>query len=259
MLHPILPFTIKGILWYQGESNVSRAWRYRTEFPLLIRDLRTRMSRPDLPFYFCQVTNYGSKSTDPSDSRWAELREAQSRVAESVENTGMAVLIDLGESDCIHPGNKRDVGDRLARIALAKTYGKEIAFISPGFSESRIEEGKVKIRFHHDGSGLVARPLPPEYPVFVTEKKFAPLVRNSPNSEIEGFSICGSDRKWHWANARIDGDSVVVWADNVPDPVAVRYAWADNPTVNLYSGAGLPVSPFRTDDFPTLSPAVLKY
>lgn len=249
MIHPILPLALKGVIWYQGEGNGSRAWQYRTTFSRLIEDWREKWNRQDLPFYFCQLANHGPKEKEPADSNWAELREAQS-LALKLPRTGQAVLIDLGEGEGIHPVRKKEVGERLADIALAKTYGKTIAFSGPVLESSAVEGGRVRLRFAHADGGLVARALPPTHDLYIPGNRTAPLVRNSPNSELEGFAICGKDGKWVWADARIEGSDVVVWSDQVREPVAVRYAWADNPTANLYNGAGLPASPFRTDDFP---------
>jgi len=249
MIHPIVPFAISGVIWYQGESNAGRANQYRTAFPLMISDWRKQWNQGDFPFYFCQLANYQKKGDQPGDSAWAELREAQSMTL-SLPKTGQAVLIDVGESGDIHPRNKRDVGTRLALIALAKDYGKSIPFSGPVFDSVKKDGNKMILRFQHADGGLVARKLQETYDVRTLGKETAPLVRNSPTSELEGFAICGEDRKWVWADARIDGDSVIVSSDKVPSPIAVRYAWGDNPTCNLYNGAGLPASPFRTDDFP---------
>jgi sialate O-acetylesterase len=194
------------------------------------------------------LVNFGPKKSLPSESELAELRESQT-VALKLPRTGQAVLIDLGESDDQHPRNKKDVGERLARIALTRQYGKAIVFSGPVYESMKIEGRTIRVKFRHAQGGLVARALGPTYDVVSKLGKTAPLVRNSPNSELEGFSICGADRSWQWADARIEGDTVAVWSDRVPQPVAVRYAWADNPTCNLQNGAGLPASPFRTDDF----------
>ena len=252
MINPILPYTIKGVIWYQGEGNATRAVQYRTAFPLLIKDWREQWNRPDMPFYFCQLANHKPKQTKPAESYWAELREAQSMTIK-LPNTGMAVLIDLGESNSVHPLNKKDVGERLAKIALCRDYNIKAPYSGPIFKEISFENGKARISFSHTDGGLVAKPLPSTYNVYLSHKKVAPLVRNSPDSELEGFAICGKDKKWMWANAKIDGDKVVVWSDKVPKPIAVRYGWANNPTVNLYNGADLPASPFRTDKFRELS------
>ncbi len=252
MVHPILPYAIRGVIWYQGENNAVRAFQYRTAFPLLISDWRNQWKQGDFPFYFCQLANYTAKKSDPGESQWAELREAQSMTLK-LPNTGQAVLIDIGESGDIHPRNKQDVGERLARIALAKDYGQSISWSGPVYDSMTVDKGRAVLRFLHADGGLLAKPLPAVCDVKSQTKETAPLIRNSPASQIEGFAICGADKNWIWADAKIDGDKVVVWSDKVPEPLAVRYAWADNPTCNLYNGAGLPASPFRTDDFPPMT------
>lgn len=249
MVHPLLPYSIRGVLWYQGESNTGNASLYRTSFPLLIKDWRQHWQQGDFPFYFCQLANFGSKSVQPGESVWAELREAQAK-ALSVPNTGMAVLIDTGESEDIHPQSKQIAGERLARIALAKTYGRKVVHSGPVYKSMKIEGREIRLSFDHLDGGLVANEVPATYDVIRKFGKTAPLVRNSPHSQLEGFAICGSDNKWVWAEAKIDGDTVLVSSSQVPAPIAVRYAWSDNPTCNLYNSSGLPTSPFRTDEFP---------
>lgn len=257
MIRPLLPYAINGVIWYQGETNVSRAWQYRIAFPLLIADWRQQWDCSDLPFYFCQLANYLDKKSVPGESAWAELREAQS-LALTLPHTGQAVLIDIGESGDIHPRNKKDVGNRLALIALAEHHGKPLAFSGPVYRSMEVAGGKVILTFTHAEGGLVAKPLPATHVVESKTKQTASLVRNSPDSQLEGFAICGEDRKWVWADARIEGDTVIVWSDKVTAPTAVRYAWSDNPTCNLLNGAGLPASPFRTDAFPA-STSHVKY
>jgi sialate O-acetylesterase len=249
MIHPLLPYAIKGVIWYQGEGNAVRSWQYRTAFPLLITDWRAQWKQGDLPFYFCQLASFEARQPQPGDNAWAELRDAQS-AALKLPKTGQAVLIDIGEANDIHPRNKKDVGERLAKIALANDYGKDIPFSGPVYQSFKVDGGGIRLNFIHTDGGLVARPLPPTYDVQTLTGTTAPLGRNSPNSELEGFAICGDDRKWVWADAKIEGDTILVVSAEVPAPVAVRYAWAGNPTCNLYNGAGLPASPFRTDDFP---------
>lgn len=249
MIHPLIPYAISGVIWYQGETNAGRAFQYRTAFPLMIEDWRKAWGQGDFPFYFCQLPNYLDKKPVPGEGSWAELRESQSK-ALSLPNTAQAVLIDLGDARDVHPLNKRDVGQRLAQIALAKDYGRNVSFSGPVFQSVTFEGGKARVLFSHADGGLAARPVPATYSVASGDNQTAPTVRNSPDSELEGFAICGEDKKWVWADAKIEGDSVLVWSDKVPAPVAVRYGWADNPTVNLYNGGGLPASPFRTDDFP---------
>ncbi len=249
MINPLIPFAINGVIWYQGESNVGRAYQYQTAFPLLINDWRAKWKQGDFPFYFCQLANFQAKVPTPVDSAWAELREAQSKTL-SLPKTGQAVIIDIGEAGDIHPRNKKDVGERLARIALAKDYGKSVAFSGPVFDQLTVKGNQAILTFQHAEGGLVAQPLGETYDVNTFNGETAPLVRNSPNSQLEGFAICGDDKQWVWADAKIDGDKVIVTSEKVPTPVAVRYAWADNPTCNLANAAGLPASPFRTDDFP---------
>ena len=249
MIRPLLPYSIRGVIWYQGETNTPRAYQYRTAFPLLITDWRQQWQQGEFPFYFCQLANYTAKKSQPEESSWAELREAQSS-ALKLPNTGQAVLIDIGESGDVHPLNKKDVGERLARIALDRDYQKPQCASGPVWESQKIDNGKVVLRFKSGTNDLIAQPLPQTYRVRMAGKETAPLVRNRPGSQLEGFAICGADRKWVWADAKIEGQSVVVWSDKVPQPLFVRYGWANNPTCNLYNQAGLPASPFRTDDFP---------
>uniref|UniRef100_UPI003783841A GDSL-type esterase/lipase family protein n=1 Tax=Prosthecobacter sp. TaxID=1965333 RepID=UPI003783841A len=248
MVHPLLPYAIRGVLWYQGESNTGNASLYRTSFPLLIQDWRQHWQQGDFPFYFCQLANYRPKTNQPGESVWAELREAQAKTL-SVPNTGMAVLIDTGESEDIHPQTKQIAGERLAKIALAKTYGREVVHSGPVYASMKIEGSAIRLSFDQLGGGLVAKEVPATYDVMRKAGKTAPLVRNSPQSQLEGFAICGADKQWVWAEAKIEGDTVLVSSSQVLTPIAVRYGWADNPTCNLYNQAGLPAPPFRTDDF----------
>ena len=252
MIHPLIPYAIRGVIWYQGEENAKRSFQYRTAFPLLITDWRNQWKQEEFPFYFCQLANNRPKAAMPGESAWAELREAQS-MALKLPNTGQAVTIDVGEAGDIHPRKKEEVGERLALIALSKDYGKPSAFSGPVYDSMKVERGEVILSFLHTGGGLKAAPLPETYVVKSLINETAPLVRNSPNSQLEGFAICGEDRKWVWADAKINGNNVIVWSDKVPSPVAVRYAWADNPTCNLTNDSGLPASPFRTDDFPPVT------
>jgi sialate O-acetylesterase len=251
MIHPILPYTMRGVIWYQGENNVGRAYQYRRAFPMMIQDWRAQWGEGDFPFNFCQLAALRPKSASPEESNWAELREAQSQ-ALALPHTGEAILIDAGESDNIHPRDKRTPGERLAAIALANTYCKSVPFSGPVYQSMTTNGSTVQLGFLHAEGGLVAKPLPDTYLVSskVVPFKTGPLVRNSPGSELEGFAICGADHKWVWAEAAIEGATVKVWSPQVPRPIAVRYAWDFNPTCNLYNGSGFPSSPFRTDDFP---------
>ncbi len=227
MLAPLIPYGIRGAIWYQGESNASRAYQYRTLFPLMITNWREAWGQGDFPFYFVQLANYRERKPQPGESDWAELREAQSMALE-LPNTGMAVAIDIGEADNIHPKNKQDVGKRLALHALALDYGEDVVYSGPVYESMHRKGDKIVLRFKHAAGGLEA----------------------VGGERLEGFAIAGADRKFVWADAEIDGDKVVVSSDKVEDPVAVRYGWADNPECNLYNAAGLPASPFRTDEWP---------
>ncbi len=250
MINPLIPYSITGVLWYQGESNAKRAYEYRVAFPTLIKGWREKWHRDDLPFYFCQVCNNFAKHAGPTESAWAELRESQS-LALALANTAQAITIDLGEAGDLHFRDKQTVGHRLFLIAHAKLQGRSVGFSGPVCMPVTFEAGRARVRFEHTDGGLEAAKLPATYHVKTLTGETAPLVRNSPHSEVEGFTICGADHKWVWADAKIEGDTVLVWSDEVPQPVAVRYAWADNPTCNLCNGAGLPAAPFRTDSFPT--------
>ncbi|MFO8014382.1 MAG: sialate O-acetylesterase [Phycisphaerae bacterium] len=227
MIAPLLPMRLRGAIWYQGESNAGRAYQYRTLFPAMIRDWRAHWRQGAFPFLFVQLANFMKREAEPGQSAWAELREAQT-MALDLPNTGQAVIIDIGEADDIHPRNKQDVGKRLALAARAIAYGEDLTWSGPMYKSMTIEDGTVRLAFDHVSGGLVAKGGGP----------------------LKGFAIAGKDKEWHWADAEIDGDTVVVSSDEVEKPVAVRYAWANNPECNLYNEAGLPASPFRTDDWP---------
>ncbi|CAN5341769.1 sialate O-acetylesterase [soil metagenome] len=251
MIAPLVPYSLRGIIWYQGEANVGRAAEYRTLFPAFIEDYRAHWGEA-LPFYFCQLPNYLPGAKEPGKGTWPELREAQAG-ALALPKTGEAVLIDVGEESNLHPRNKKDPGERLARLALANEYGEKIAAVGPTFESMKIEEDKIRVKFQNIEGGLVAKPLPTEYKPNSVQPQMKPLLRKSPKGDLEGFAICGEDHKWAWADAKIDGDSVVLSAAGVPKPIAVRYAWEDSPIVNLYNTAELPAPPFRTDKFPGLT------
>ncbi len=228
MISPLTQFGIKGVIWYQGESNTGNPGEYARLFPEMISGWRRIWNQGDFPFLFVQLANYGLPDDKPGQSGWAELREAQLKTL-TLPNTGMAVAIDLGNAMNIHPTNKQDVGKRLALPALRIAYGKEVVSSGPIYNSMEIENGKVYIRFKHIGGGLVSR------------DKFGYL---------KEFSIAGADKKFVWAKAYIDGDRVVVFSDKVREPAAVRYGWSANPSqANLYNKEGLPASPFRTDSW----------
>ncbi len=227
MLAPLIPYGIRGAIWYQGETNAGRAYQYRKIFPAMIKNWRNDWGQGAFPFLFVQLANYKAVNPQPKESDWAELREAQLMTL-ALPNTGMAVIIDIGEANNIHPKNKQDVGKRLALWALARSFGKELVYSGPIYKSMTIKDEKVILDFDHVGGGLVA----------------------GGNEPLKGFAIAGADRKFVWSDAKIDGDSVVVSSEQISAPVAVRYAWADNPVCNLYNKEGLPASPFRTDDWP---------
>ncbi|TWT99723.1 hypothetical protein Pla108_06660 [Botrimarina colliarenosi] len=227
---PLTPFTIKGVIWYQGETNAGRAYQYRDLFPRMITSWRAAWGQGDFPFYWVQLADFQKETAGPVEgSDWAELREAQTMAAESLANAGQAVIIDIGEANDIHPRNKRDVGLRLARLALGETYGLPIKAQSPRYESLAVEDGKATVTIADVGAGL---------------KTFDGV-------EPRGFTVAGEDRVFHAATAEIkEGKRVVLTSPNVPQPVAVRYGWANNPVVNVFDSAGLPLTPFRTDDWP---------
>jgi sialate O-acetylesterase len=244
MIAPLIPFGIKGAIWYQGEANSLEPIPYRAEVPALINDWRKHWGQGDFAFLLVQLPNFQARKPDPSESSWAMTREAQGR-ALALPNTGLAITIDVGEAGNIHPPDKFDVSQRLALAARHVAYGQQAdTGMSPIYKSCKIEGNKVRITFDHAAGGLTIGAAPEHY--WIGEKH----VPVPAASELQGFAIAGADHKFVWATASIEGDTVVVKSDAVPNPVAVRYAWADNPACNLYSKEGLPVSPFRTDDFP---------
>ncbi len=230
MIHPLQPYAIKGAIWYQGESNAGRAHQYRTLFPAMIESWRESWKQGDFPFLFVQLAPYMKIESEPKDSAWAELREAQLLTALHLKNTGMAVITDVGNPTDIHPKQKEPVGARLALAALALGYDKKIEYSGPVFDKMKIQDGKAMLSFTHVGRGLEAKDGP-----------------------LHGFAIAGPDKKFYNAKAEIQGDTVLVWSDQVTQPVAVRYGWANCPVVNLWNKDGLPATPFRTDDFPMVT------
>lgn len=225
-----LGYTIKGCIWYQGESNASRAYQYRDLFPLMISTWRDEWDQGDFPFYWVQLADFRDEKAEPAESDWAELREAQTMTMSRLPNTGEAVIIDIGEGRDIHPKNKVDVGRRLARWALANDYGVGVPYHSPQYRAMEKTGSSIVLTFDHvDGNGW--RPFDVRHPV--------------------GFTIAGADRNFVHADAKIlDDGRIEVSSEEVDDPVAVRYGWADNPVCNMYDNAGLPLTPFRTDDWP---------
>lgn len=230
MIAPLIPYGIKGVIWYQGESNAGRAEQYRSLFADMIRNWRKDWNEGNFTFLCVQLAPFTAIKAEPGESTWAELREAQSLATKTLPNVGMAVITDVGDPGNIHPVKKKPVGERLALAAEGIAYHEKIEFSGPIYRSMKIEGNKAVLSFDHAGSGLEAR-----------------------GGDLKGFAICGEDKKFVWAKAEIQGKQVAVSAESVPHPVAVRYGWADCPVVNLWNQAGLPASPFRTDDFPMIT------
>lgn len=228
MIAPLIPFAIKGVIWYQGESNVDRAKQYQTLFPALIESWRKQW-KSDFPFLFVQLAGFMDDKKEPADYKWAALREAQ-QMTLKLPKTGMAVAIDIGEKNDIHPKNKQDVGKRLALAAEKVVYGNyEVVYSGPTFKSFSVEDGKIKIQFENTGSGLL---LKDKY------------------GYARGFSIAGNDKIFKWAKGFQEGDSIILCNDEIQNPIAIRYDWGNSPDGNLYNKEGLPAVPFRTDDYP---------
>lgn len=235
MIHPLLPFSIRGAIWYQGEANASRAYQYRMLFPTMISDWREAFGQGDFPFLAVELAPYDHKrfrsiaeiTRKPGESDWGELRDAQILASRRLENVGTVTITDVGMKDDVHPVNKEPVGARLALLARRMAYGEEIVASGPTYAGHALVGDKVIVRFRNLGGGLVAKDGP-----------------------LTGFSIAADDGRFVWANAEIRGDTVVVSHPNIKRPAAVRFGWADYPVVNLWNKAGLPAHPFRTDDFP---------
>lgn len=227
-IKPVLGLAIRGAIWYQGETNADRAYQYREMFPLMIKNWRDEWGQGEFPFYWVQLADFKAETAQPSDSAWAELREAQTMTMSKLPNTGEAVIIDLGEGNDIHPRQKLEVGRRLARWALAKDYGVKLSYRSPTFVGVDKQPGKIVVTLSETNGGLRAHDV----------------------AEVRGFTVAGEDKQWKPAKAKIlQPDKVEISCPEVPNPVAVRYGWADNPICNLYSKEGLPVTPFRSDDW----------
>ena len=230
MIAPLIPFALKGAIWYQGETNAERAEQYRTLFPAMITDWRRRWGQ-EFPFLFVQLANFRAARPQPAESDWAELREAQAQTL-ALPRTALATAIDIGDPDDIHPHNKQEVGRRLALAARRVAYGdKAVVYSGPTYAGMTPTGAAIRLKFKNTGAGL--------------------LVKN--NAALQGFAIAGTDRKFYWATARLDGNDVLVESDQVKTPVAVRYDWADNPNGNLLNKEGLPALPFRTDTWPGIT------
>jgi len=230
MIEPLIPFYIRGAIWYQGESNEARAQQYGLLLPTMIRAWRERWGEGNFPFAIVQLPNYRDPKPDPADEPWSHIREAQRLTARNTPNSGLIVTIDIGEAHDIHPKNKLDVGKRMARWALADVYGQRLTKSGPVFSQAKITGSTIVLKFDEVGAGLKIRD----------------------GDKLEEFAIAGADHVWRWANARIMGKNrVEVWSDAVLQPVAVRYAFNNNPRhPNLTNDTGLPATPFRTDNWP---------
>lgn len=233
MITPLLPYGFRGALWYQGESNAWKPRQYRKLLPALIRNWRDASRQQDLDFLIVQLPNHGAIPDQPGESAWAEIREAQLMTIQAVPHTGLAVTIDVGDPNDLHPHRKLEVGQRLAIWALGTTYKQAIEASGPLYHSMQIADAEVRLQFEHVGSGLEARG----------------------DTELHGFAVAGADHKFHWAEARITGNTVVVSSRDVSKPLAVRYAWGDSPRCNLFNKEGLPASPFRTDDWPGITAA----
>ena len=226
MINGLIPYAIEGAIWYQGESNTNRAYQYRKLFSDMISDWRRNWGQGDFTFLWVQLANF--EQSNAPKTAWCELREAQNMALE-LPNTGTAVIIDIGNPKDIHPRNKQEVGRRLSLAARAISYGQDIVYSGPMYKSMRVEDNRVRLEFDHIGDGLSA----------------------GGEGQLDGFIIAGDDKNFVKAQAKIDADTVVVWSDAVANPVAVRYGWTDNPEeCNLYNTAGLPASPFRTDQWP---------
>jgi sialate O-acetylesterase len=226
MIEPLIPYAIRGCIWYQGENNCTPGFAplYAKQLPLLIQDWRSRWNQGDFPFAWVQLPYYKKKVAQPNpNSQWAEMRESM-RKSLATPNTGMIISIDTGDENNVHPMDKQPIGARFALWAKAKVYGQAIPYSGPLIETHQIEKNRIVLSFQHTHGSLVAK-----------------------GGELKGFTIAGADKKWHWAKAKIDGEKVIVSSPDVPAPQAVRYGWADRPECNLYNSAGLPASPFRTD------------
>jgi len=230
MIHPLQPFAFRGVIWYQGEANAGAAYQYRTLFPTMIKSWRNAWGEGDFPFLFVQLAPFMKINPEPEESTWAELREAQLLTTFDTPKTGMAVITDVGNPDDIHPKQKEPVGDRLALAARAIAYRQKLVFSGPIYKSMKVKGSEAIISFNYVGSGLEAK-----------------------DGDLKGFTIAGEDKKFVNATAKIVGKTVVVSSPQVPNPVAVRYGWANCPVVNLYNKEGIPASPFRTDDFQMLT------
>jgi sialate O-acetylesterase len=224
MINPLIPFAIGGAIWYQGESNAGRGKQYQTLLPTMITDWRTRWGIKDFPFLIVSLANFMGRDAQPAESTWAEIREAQTMTTTKLKKVGQGLAIDIGDEKDIHPKNKQEVGRRLGLAAEAIAYKLKVSFSGPVFDTMKVAGNKAELTFKYTDNGLKVK-----------------------GDALKGFAICGENKKFVWAQAKIEGDKVIVWAEGVAKPIAVRYAWGNNPECNLYNGADLPTVPFRTD------------
>jgi sialate O-acetylesterase len=227
MIFPVTQFPIKGVIWYQGEANVGRAWQYRTLLQEMINNWRNAWRNSNLPFMIVQLAPFAPSADQSKNDEWAELRDSQLYVALSMNSTALVATTDLGDEKDIHPPRKREVGERLALAALGTIYGKKITYSGPIYDKMAIHADNIVLTFKHVGSGLVAKDGP-----------------------LTGFTLAGEDKKFYPAQAEIVGDTVIVWSDKVRRARAVRYGWSNFPKCNLFNKEGLPAATFRTDDYP---------
>jgi len=231
MLRPIAPLSIAGAIWYQGEQNSPRGYQYRKLLPVMIADWRKLFAQGNFPFYIVSLPAFKERSAAPVDGdEWTETRESQAVTAATVPNSCLAVTIDTGDPDNIHAKVKQPVGERLALCALANYYGERVVYAGPTLESVDRLPGAIRLHFAHADGGLVVN-----------------------GTRLEEFAIAGDDRKWYWADARIEGDTILVSSPSVPNPKEVRYAWQSNPAATLFNGAGLPAGPFRTDNWPGMT------
>jgi sialate O-acetylesterase len=237
MLKPVAPLSIAGALWYQGEQNSPRGFQYRKLLPAMIADWRKLFAQGDFPFYIVSLPAFKPRSATPVDGdEWTETRESQAIAAASVPNSCLAVTIDTGDADNIHSQDKVQVGERLALCALANYYDEKVVFSGPTLASVERLPGSILLHFAHTDGGLVVK-----------------------GDKLGEFSIAGEDHKWYWADARIEGDTIVVSSASVSNPKEVRYAWQSNPLATLFNGAGLPAAPFRTDNWPGITESQRPY
>lgn len=227
-IHPLVGYTLRGVIWYQGENSANRGFAhlYEAQLRTLVADWRTRWGQPDLPFAWVQLPCFRAAQQAPSEtSGWVLVQDGMRRALD-IPHSGMAITVDLGEPQDIHPRNKQDVGSRLAQWALAAVYDRDLVAMGPVLRSVGRNGHHMVLQFDHVGSGLKTK-----------------------GDALQGFAIAGADQQFHWAQARIEGDKVVVWHDDITEPASVRYAWASNPAISLYNSADLPASPFRTDNW----------